>query len=284
MYAKLFKSIYQGTLRGDSGGILVFTNLLANADQTGRVDMHPRAIAEEIGLDVDRVKEILLRLESPDDESRSPELEGRRIVRIDGHRAWGWEIVNYLKYRAIRNEEDRREQNRASQERWRNKQSKPASAEAKQEKPRKPESAQGEAEGEEEIQALRAMSPASAADTPAKLDKLPPTPHQAIIQAYHDALPELPQVRILGEPRKKSISRLWKFALTSKKADGSPRATNADEALAWVQAYFARVRQNDFLMGNTPRTNGHASWQPDIDYLTTEKGMAQVIEKTQVSA
>lgn len=284
MYAKLFKSIYQGTLRGDSGGILVFTNLLANADQTGRVDMHPRAIAEEIGLDVDRVKEILLRLEAPDDESRSPELEGRRIVRIDGHRAWGWEIVNYLKYRAIRNEEDRREQNRASQERWRNKQSKPASAEAKQEKPRKPESAQGEAEGEEEIQALRAMSPASATDTPAKLDKLPPTPHQAIIQAYHDALPELPQVRILGEPRKKSISRLWKFALTSKKADGSPRATNADEALAWVQAYFARVRQNDFLMGNTPRTNGHASWQPDIDYLTTEKGMAQVIEKTQVPA
>jgi hypothetical protein len=148
MYAKLFKSIYQGTLRGDSGGILVFTNLLANADQTGRVDMHPRAIAEEIGLDVDRVKEILLRLEAPDDESRSPELEGRRIVRIDGHRAWGWEIVNYLKYRAIRNEEDRREQNRASQERWRNKQSKPASAEAKQEKPRKPESAQGEAEVE----------------------------------------------------------------------------------------------------------------------------------------
>lgn len=285
MYAKLFKSIYQGTLRGDSGGILVFTNLLANADQTGRVDMHPRAIAEEIGLDIDRVKEILLRLEAPDDESRSPEFEGRRIVRIDGHRAWGWVIVNYMKYRAIRNEEDRREQNRASQERWRNKQSKPASAEHKQEKPRKPESAQAEAEGEEEeIQALRAMSPAFAADTPAKLEKLPPTPHQAIIQAYHDALPELPQVRILGEPRKKSISRLWKFALTSKKADGSPRATNADEAIAWVQAYFARVRQNDFLMGNTPRTNGHASWQPDIDYLTTEKGMAQVIEKTQVSA
>jgi hypothetical protein len=148
MYAKLFKSIYQGTLRGDSGGILVFTNLLANADQTGRVDMHPRAIAEEIGLDVERVKEILLRLEAPDDESRSPELEGRRIVRIDGHRAWGWEIVNYLKYRAIRNEEDRREQNRASQERWRNKQSKPASAEGKQEKPRKPESAQEEADGD----------------------------------------------------------------------------------------------------------------------------------------
>lgn len=127
-------------------------------------------------------------------------------------------------------------------------------------------------------------SPAFAADTPAKLPKIPPTPHQAIIQAYHDALPELPQVRILGEPRKKAIARLWKFALTSKKADGSPRATNADEALAWVKAYFSRVRQNDFLMGNTPRTNGHASWQPDIDYLTTEKGMAQVIEKTQVAA
>jgi hypothetical protein len=294
MYAKLFKSIYQGTLRGDSGGILVFTNLLANADQTGRVDMHPRAIAEEIGLDVERVKEILLRLEAPDDESRSPELEGRRIVRIDGHRAWGWEIVNYLKYRAIRNEEDRREQNRASQERWRNKQNKPASAEGKQEKPRKPESAKAEAEAEakaeEEIQALRAMSPANAADlradaspeenTRPQKPSIPATPYQSIVDAYHAALPTLPQVRLMSEARKKGISRLWKFAFTSKKPDGTPRATNADEALKWIGFYFIRAKQNEFLMGKNGRTGTHANWMPDIDFLTTDKGMSQVIEKT----
>lgn len=134
MYAKLFTSIYQGTLRGNSHGLLVFTNLLAHADQLGRVDVHPRAIAEEVGLTVEQVRAALDMLEAPDDESRSPECQGRRIVRLDEHRAWGWTVVNYLKYRAIRNEEDRREQNRESQRRYREKH-KPASADVSQDKP-----------------------------------------------------------------------------------------------------------------------------------------------------
>jgi hypothetical protein len=122
MYVKLFASLYQGTLRGKSDGILVFTNLLAHADQSGRVDIHPRAIAEEVGLSEDSVRVALGFLEAVDEESRSPENEGRRIVLLDGHRAWGWQIVNYGKYRAIKNEDDRREQNRLAQERWRSKQ------------------------------------------------------------------------------------------------------------------------------------------------------------------
>lgn len=135
MYVKLFASIYQGTLRGNSHGLLVFTNLLAHADKDGFVDIHPRAISEEVGLPVDHVRAALEVLESPDDESRSPEEQGRRIVRMDDHRAWGWRVVNYAKYRAIRNEEDRREQNRQAQERFRQKS-----------KPRKPKKAHTEAE------------------------------------------------------------------------------------------------------------------------------------------
>ena len=127
MYAKLFTSIYQGTLRGNAHGLLVFTNLLAHCDKHGEVDIHPRAIAEEVGLTVDQVRVALGMLEAADGESRSPDLDGRRIVRLDEHRDWGWCVVNYLKYRAIRDEDDRREQNRLAQERWRNK-NKPASA------------------------------------------------------------------------------------------------------------------------------------------------------------
>jgi hypothetical protein len=134
VYAKLFTSIYQGTLRGNSHGLLVFTNLLAHCDKLGEVDMHPRAIAEEVGLSVDQVRAALLVLESPDDESRSPEEQGRRILRKDEHRDWGWRVVNYLKYRAIRDEDDRREQNRLAQEKWRNK-NKPASAAVVVDKP-----------------------------------------------------------------------------------------------------------------------------------------------------
>lgn len=122
MYAKLFTSIYQGTLRGDSHGLLVFTNLIAHADSAGHVDIHPRAIADEVGLTLEQVRAALLKLEAPDGESRSPELEGRRIVRLNEHRDWGWLVVNFLKYRAIRDEEDRREQNRLAQQRWRERQ------------------------------------------------------------------------------------------------------------------------------------------------------------------
>lgn len=121
MYVKLFSSIYQGTLRGNSHGLLVFTNLLAHADKEGFVDIHPRAIAEEVGLTVEEVKVALLMLEQTDPESRTAELDGRRILRLDEHRAWGWQIVNYVKYREIKNADDRREQNREAQQRWRNK-------------------------------------------------------------------------------------------------------------------------------------------------------------------
>jgi len=139
MYAKLFTSIYQGTLRGQSHVLLVFTNLLAHADRDGIADIHPRAIAEEVGLTTEEVRVALQLLEQPDYESRSPEEEGRRIVRLDEHRAWGWRIVNYIKYRSIRNEEDRREQNREAQARFKAKAKagKPESAQVSRGQPQK---------------------------------------------------------------------------------------------------------------------------------------------------
>lgn len=135
MYAKIFTSIYQGTLRGDTHGLVVFTNLLAHADAEGWVDIHPKAIAEEVGLTVDQVRTAIAALEAPDPESRSPEEEGRRIVRLDEHRDWGWRIVNHAKYRSIRNEEERREQNRLAQQRWRERH-KPSVSTSKQDKPK----------------------------------------------------------------------------------------------------------------------------------------------------
>lgn len=148
MYCKLFASLYQGTLRGKSDEILVFTNLLAHCGVNGTVDKHFRAIAEETGLPIERVKAAIEVLESPDPESRSPEEEGARIVRLDEHRVWGWQVVNYGKYRAIRSEDDRAEQNRLAQQRWRekHKKSKPTSAEGKQDKPKEREREKEEGE------------------------------------------------------------------------------------------------------------------------------------------
>ncbi len=174
MYVKLFSSLYQGTLRGRSDEILVFTNLLAHADQHGIVDKHWRAIAEETGLPRERVELAVINLEAPDPESRSPEMDGCRIVRMDQHRAWGWQIVNYGKYRALRNEDDRREQNRLAQEKWRNK-NKPPSAEVSQVKP---PSSQAEAEAYTEEGKSKTLR-ASRFDAQAHLVSLGVTPSVA---------------------------------------------------------------------------------------------------------
>jgi uncharacterized protein YdaU (DUF1376 family) len=115
-----------------------------------------------------------------------------------------------------------------------------------------------------------------------------PCPYADIVSAYHDALPDLPRVLMLdgatGDKRKKAMRTLWGFVLSSRRADGTPRASNADEALDWVRRYFARAAANDFLMGRTGRVGDHANWRCDFDFLLTDKGMRHVIEKTEVAA
>jgi hypothetical protein len=110
-------------------------------------------------------------------------------------------------------------------------------------------------------------------------------PHDKIVQSYHDVLPDLPRVKLMdSKGRKAKIADFWKWVLASTKSDGSKRATNADEALAWIRSYFERARSNDFLMGRTARGEAHSTWRCDFDFLLTEKGKKQVIEKTEVPA
>lgn len=113
-------------------------------------------------------------------------------------------------------------------------------------------------------------------------DKLPPCPRQTIVDLYHQALPELPAVRIVDDKtRGKAISNFWKFVLTSKKPDGERRAIDADAALAWTKAYFERASENDFLMGRSGQDGKHRNWKADLDFLMTAKGMKHVIERTE---
>jgi uncharacterized protein YdaU (DUF1376 family) len=122
---------------------------------------------------------------------------------------------------------------------------------------------------------------AEGADAPSSAGKLPPCPHDAIVGLYHQVLPELPSVRLMPLRRKRLLERIWKFVLTSRKrTDNTRRAHTADQALTWIRGYFERVRSSDFLMGRTPRGNGHENWQCDLDFLLSDRGMQHVIEKT----
>lgn len=175
MYGKIFASLYQGTLRGRAHEILVFTNMIATADRDGTVDKHPKAIAEEVGLTLEQTQQAIQVLEEPDHESRSPESDGRRIVRVSDTRTWGWVIVNHAKYREIRNNEDRREQNRRAQERFRHKKSSLVSHD-------KPEKANAEAESDAKADTEGSKKPVAAS-----AEVQPPTIEEAISYAQNGA-------------------------------------------------------------------------------------------------
>lgn len=111
-----------------------------------------------------------------------------------------------------------------------------------------------------------------------------PCPYEAITDLYHEKLPEMPRAMLQTDDRQKALRKLWGWVLSSVKSDGTPRATTAEEALGWIAGYFARARENDFLMGRTQRSGEHANWRCDLDFLLTERGMKHVIEKTQDKA
>jgi hypothetical protein len=110
-----------------------------------------------------------------------------------------------------------------------------------------------------------------------------PCPYEAIVEAYHSALPMLPRVRVMDEKRKTAMRKRWAWVLSSSKADGTARATNGDEALAWFAAFFDRAGHSGWLTGRTPG-RGHEGWTADLDFLMTDRGLKAVVERTEVAA
>lgn len=125
MYAKIFVQIYDGTLctRGPWEALVTFQQMLVLADQDGNVDMTAVAIARRTTIPLDIITLGIVELLRPDPESRTPTDEGRRIIPLVPERPWGWRIVNYAHYRALKREEDRRNYHR---EYWRKNRSRSA--------------------------------------------------------------------------------------------------------------------------------------------------------------
>ncbi len=78
--------------------------MLAMADKSGHVMASVPGLADRARVSIDKTISALKKLESPDKWSRSLEYEGRRITEIGG----GWELLNFRKYRDIRDEEERK--------------------------------------------------------------------------------------------------------------------------------------------------------------------------------
>jgi hypothetical protein len=74
--------------------------------------MTAEAISRRTTIPIDIINIGITALEQPDIGSRTPDEDGRRIVRLRSNTDWGWQIVNYEKYRQIKREQDRRDYHR----------------------------------------------------------------------------------------------------------------------------------------------------------------------------
>lgn len=111
MFTKIFCQILDSSIASDPDLRHFFEDLLKVAEPPdGIVDMTPASLAarfdpKRVKITEENVKAWIESLEGPDPDSRTPELEGRRLVRLSQTRRWGWRIVNYSKYRESANRE-----------------------------------------------------------------------------------------------------------------------------------------------------------------------------------
>lgn len=98
-YTPAFDSIYDGTLYGRWPAAPVMATLIPLIDSRGCINRSFEAIAGMTGWPMDLLKKGIEELEQPDPHSRTPSEEGRRLVKLDPARPWGWRVVNHTFYR-----------------------------------------------------------------------------------------------------------------------------------------------------------------------------------------
>lgn len=123
-YTPAFESIYTGSLHGQWPTAAVWASLLPLIDSRGQIDMSFQAIATMTGWPIDLLRQGIAKLEEPDPDSRSPAEEGRRLVKLNPTRTWGWRVVNHGLYKERAREKQRSSDGRNADKvrDWRNRQ------------------------------------------------------------------------------------------------------------------------------------------------------------------
>lgn len=116
MFGKQFASMYTGSMFGQPALVFavmgyVIANQRPGPDGECRVELNPLLLAPMFSAHPSDVVTAIGTLEAPDAISRSAEHDGRRLIRERGEIMGPAQylVVNGAKYRAIRNEADRRE-------------------------------------------------------------------------------------------------------------------------------------------------------------------------------
>lgn len=92
-----------------------------------------------------------------------------------------------------------------------------------------------------------------------------PCPHDAIIAAYHEILPELPAVRAWTDARRKHLQARW-------------RESRERQEVGWWQGFFRYVRRCPWLMGDGVPGDGRPVFRADMGWLLRPENFAKVLE------
>jgi hypothetical protein len=113
MYGKMFASTFTGSMMGAGPEVFaVWAYVIANA-WGGQVELNSALLSAVLGCEKGQVEKAIEYLCAPDDNSRTDDEDGRRLIR-EGQ--FAYRVVNHGKYRQIKNEVDRREYNRIKQQ------------------------------------------------------------------------------------------------------------------------------------------------------------------------
>lgn len=123
-FTKLFSSITESTVWCEPDGTrLVWITMLAMADKRGRIWASIPGLANRARVPMAATEIAITCFLSPDPYSRTEGNDGRRIEKIDG----GWRLINYDKYRDVRDEEDQASRKAANQAAYRDRKKRPES-------------------------------------------------------------------------------------------------------------------------------------------------------------
>ena len=100
---------------------------------------------------------------------------------------------------------------------------------------------------------------------------LPPCPYDQIVNAYAEALPQLQQVAVVSDARRRSMNARWREVCAAEKF------TQA-EGVQYFRDYFGHCATSPFLVGNGSPDRSGRVWKADFDWLLNPQNFVKVIE------
>ncbi len=102
--------------------------------------------------------------------------------------------------------------------------------------------------------------------------KVPPCPHQQILDMYHELLPVLPRMKVWDKARKGNLGARWRERWEAK------AFSSQAEGLDYFRRMFEYVgRECDFLMGRVTDRDGKPFFA-SLDWIAMPRNFAKIIE------